>query len=241
MLAESTNTTWKPPAAHARGRENRRMAHVVSVNVGTPVTEQWAGRLGATAIRKRAVDGPVAVRTLGLDGDQVADTKHHGGVFQAVYAFAEEDLARWAARIGDPVQPGLFGENLTTAGLDVNEAVLGERWRIGTSVVSPVDVRIPCNVFKNWLGLNDLDNRAWVRRFTEEARPGPYLRVLEEGHLRAGDEIVVEHRPGHGVTVATMFRAMTTEPDLLPLLLDVPGLSEQVYARARTLRPGVNV
>jgi MOSC domain-containing protein YiiM len=217
------------------------MAHVVSVNVGTPVTEQWAGRLGATAIRKRAVDGPVAVRTLGLDGDQVADTRHHGGVFQAVYAFAEEDLARWAARLGGPVQPGLFGENLTTAGLDVNQAVLGERWRIGTSVLSPVDVRIPCNVFKNWLGLNDLDNRAWVRRFTEEGRPGPYLRVLEEGHLRAGDEIVVEHRPGHGVTVATMFRAMTTEPDLLPLLLDVPGLSEQVYARARALRRGVNV
>ena len=133
------------------------MAHVVSVNVGTPVTEQWAGRLGATAIRKRAVDGPVAVRTLGLDGDQVADTRHHGGVFQAVYAFAEEDLARWAARLGGPVQPGLFGENLTTAGLDVNQAVLGERWRIGTSVLSPVDVRIPCNVFKNWLGLNDLD------------------------------------------------------------------------------------
>ena len=70
------------------------MAHIVSVNVGTPVPADWAG-FGSTAIRKRAVDGPVAVRTLGLDGDQVADTRHHGGVFQAVYAFAEEDLARW--------------------------------------------------------------------------------------------------------------------------------------------------
>lgn len=217
------------------------MARVVSVNVGTPVVEEWAGRLGSTAIRKHAADGPVAVRTLGLEGDRVADTKHHGGVFQAVYAFAEEDLTRWAARFGRPVRPGLFGENLTTSGLDVNEAVLGERWRIGTSMLSPVDVRIPCNVFKNWLGLNDVDNRAWVRQFTEDGRPGPYLRVLEEGHLQAGDEIVVEDRPDHGVTVATMFRAMTTEPALLPLLLDVPGLSEQVYARARALRPGVQV
>ena len=162
------------------------MAHIVSVNVGTPVPADWAG-FGSTAIRKRAVDGPVAVRTLGLDGDQVADTRHHGGVFQAVYAFAEEDLARWAERLGSPVGPGLFGENLTTSGLDVNDAVLGERWRIGTAVVSPVDVRIPCNVFKNWVGLNHLDNQAWVKRFTEDARPGPYLRVLEEGHLQADD------------------------------------------------------
>ena len=216
------------------------MAHVVSVNVGTPVPADWAG-FGATAIRKRAVDGPVAVRTLGLDGDQVADTRHHGGVFQAVYAFAEEDLARWAERLGSPVGPGLFGENLTTSGLDVNDAVLGERWRIGTAVVSPVDVRIPCNVFKNWLGLNHLDNQAWVKRFTEDARPGPYLRVLEEGHLQVGDEIVVEDRPEHGVTVSTMFRAMTTEPDLLPLLIDVPGLAGHVYERVRRLRPGVQV
>ena len=216
------------------------MARVVSVNVGTPVAAEWAG-IGSTAIRKRAVDGPVAVRTLGLEGDQVADTRHHGGVFQAVYAFAEEDLARWAERIGGPVHPGMFGENLTTTGLDVNEAVLGERWRIGTSVMSPVDVRIPCNDFKSWLGLNDLDNRAWVRRFTEDARPGPYLRVLEEGHLQVGDEIVVDDRPGHGVTITTMFRAMTTEPDLLPLLLDVPGLSPHVYERVRRLRPGVQV
>jgi MOSC domain-containing protein YiiM len=216
------------------------VAHVVSVNVGTPVPVDWA-RFGSTAIRKRAVDGPVAVRRLGLAGDRVADTRYHGGVFQAVYAFAEEDLARWAERLGSPLGPGLFGENLTTAGLDVNEAVLGECWRIGTSVVSPVDVRIPCNVFKAWLGLNDLDNRAWVRRFTEDARPGPYLRVLQEGHLKVGDEIVVEDRPAHGVTVSTMFRAMTTEPDLLPLLVDVPGLARHVYERVRRLRPRAQV
>jgi MOSC domain-containing protein YiiM len=135
----------------------------------------------------------------------------------------------------------MFGENLTTAGIDVNEAVLGEHWRIGSVLLQPIEVRIPCSVFKGWLGLNDYDDAKWVKRFTAVGRPGPYLRVLEEGTLRAGDEIVVEHRPGHGVTVATMFRAMTTEPDLLPLLLDVPGLSEQVYARARALRRGVNV
>ncbi len=209
------------------------MARVVSVNVGTPVAVEWAGTIGRTSIRKHSVEGPVRVHELGLEGDQVADTKHHGGVFQAVYAYAQEDLEVWAGRNGGPLAPAMFGENLTTVGLDVNEAVLGERWRIGTALLSPIEVRIPCLVFKHWLGLHDLDDAGWVKRFTAEGRPGPYLRVLEEGVLQAGDEIVVEHRPEHGVTVSTMFRALTTEPSLLPRLIDVPGLPEAVYATVR--------
>jgi MOSC domain-containing protein YiiM len=75
------------------------------------------------------------------------------------------------------------------------------------------------------MGLSGFDDRAWVRRFTAHARPGPYLRVLEEGVLRAGDPVVVEHRPEHGVTVSTLFRALTTERSLLPLLLEVDALA----------------
>ena len=209
------------------------MASVVSVNVGTPVDEDWAGKLRRTAIRKSPVTGPVRVRELGLDGDQVADTEHHGGTYQAVYAFAQEDLGFWTEQLGETVPPGLFGENLTTAGIDVNEAVLGERWRIGTALLQVIEVRIPCNVFKNWLGVRGFDNTVWVKRFTAEGRPGPYLRVLEEGTLRAGDPITVEHRPEHGVTVSTMFRALTTDPALLPELLRVDGLPEKVYAHVR--------
>ncbi len=217
------------------------MAHVLSVNVGTPATAGWAGSKGRTSIRKHSVTGPVRVHELGLEGDQVADRVNHGGVFQAVYAFAKEDLDGWAARIGGPVGAGMFGENLTTVGIDVNDAVLGEHWRIGTALLSPVEVRIPCSVFTSWLGLHHLDNAVWAKRFTAEGRPGPYLRVLEEGTLRAGDEIVVEHRPEHAFTVSMMFRALTTEPDLLPGLLDVPGLPEPVYAVARKRTGGPQV
>jgi len=206
---------------------------VASVNVGTPVDASWAGSLRRTAIDKRPLPGPVRVHTLGLEGDQVADTKYHGGVHKAVYAFAQEDLDVWSERLGRRVPPGLFGENLTTVGLDVNEAVLGSHWRVGTALLQPVDVRIPCSVFKGWLGLNDYDDARWVRRFTAEGRPGPYLRVLEEGVLRAGDPIVVEHVPDHGVTVATMFRAFTTERWRLPELDRVAGLAEEVYADVR--------
>ena len=198
-------------------------AIIRSVNVGTPRPREWA-EIGRTAIEKHGVAGPVQVRTLGLAGDQVGDTVHHGGLDQAVYAFAREDLDHWVEQLGAPLADGMFGENLTTLGIDVNEAEIGERWRIGSAVFEVASVRIPCNDFKGWMGELGLDNAGWVKRFAAEGRPGPYLRVVEEGMLQAGDALVVEHRPGHGVTVSTMFRALTTDRTLLPELLQVDGL-----------------
>jgi MOSC domain-containing protein YiiM len=206
--------------------ENRRVAILVSVNVGTPRPADWAG-LGHTAIDKRPVAGRVAVRRLGIEGDQVGDVVHHGGRDQAVYAFAREDLDAWATDLGREIRDGQFGENLTTRGIDVNDAEVGERWRIGAVELEIASVRIPCNDFKNWMGLTGYDNRAWVKRFARAGRPGPYLRVLAEGEIGAGDELAVVHRPGHGVTVSTMFRALTTEGGLLPELLRVEGLTAE--------------
>ena len=201
-------------------------AQVVSVNVGQIRT--LAGeRPRRSAIDKRSVPGAVAVHSLGLVGDAQADHKNHGGVDQAVYAFAAEDMARWAQRLERPLQPGQFGENLTTRGLDVNEARIGERWRVGSVVLEVADVRIPCSVFQQWLG-----EPRWVRRFTEEGRPGAYLRVIEPGELRAGDEIaVVEHR-AHDVTVGMVFRALTSDRTLLPRLLEEPRLAAAARAVA---------
>jgi MOSC domain-containing protein YiiM len=204
---------------------------VISVNVGRPEPKAWSG-IGS-AIDKHQVTGEVTVERLGLVGDQVADTHYHGGVDQAVYAFAREDLDYWAEQLGAPIRDGQFGENLTTAGIDVNEAEVGERWRIGSALLEVASVRIPCNNFKSWLGDSGFDNAGWVKRFTAVGRPGPYLRVLEEGALSAGDEIVVEHRPGHGVTVTTMFRALTTDRSLLPSLLRVDGLVEEAQRTAQ--------
>lgn len=202
-----------------------------SVNVGRPRERAWAG-IGRTSIEKHPAAGPVAVRRLGMEGDQVSDTVHHGGVDQAVYAFSREDLDLWADRLGVPLRDGMFGENLTTAGIDVNEAVIGERWRIGSVLLEVASVRIPCNDFKGWLGESGIDNTGWVKRFAAEGRPGPYLRVLEEGTLRVGDQIVVDRRPGHGVTVSTMFRALTTDRTLLPELLRVDGLVQEARGHA---------
>ena len=207
------------------------MATLLSVNVGTVQDAPYAN-LGRSGMDKRPVVGRVTARALGLDGDAVGDTKHHGGVDQAVYVFAREDLDWWARELGHEIRNGMFAENLTTEGIDVNEAEVGERWRIGTAELEVASIRIPCNDFKNWMGLGGFDNRAWVKRFTRIGRPGPYLRVVTEGDVGAGDEIAVVHRPGHGVTVSTMFRALTTEAALLPELLKVENLVEEARVSA---------
>jgi MOSC domain-containing protein YiiM len=220
-------------------------AIIRSVNVGTPRPREWA-EIGRTAIEKHVVTGPVLVGALGLAGDQVGDTVHHGGIDQAVYAFAREDLDDWVERLGAPLADGMFGENLTTSGIDVNEAEVGEHWRIGSALFEVASVRTPCNDFKGWMGESGFDNAGWVKRFAAVGRPGPYLRVVEEGTLQAGDALAVEHRPGHGVTVSIMFRALTTDRSLLPELLRVDGLvaearraAEKYVASAEeAIRPG---
>jgi MOSC domain-containing protein YiiM len=214
-------------------------ARVRSVNVGQPRARAWAD-LGRTSIEKLPVDGPVAAYRLGLEGDQVSDTKHHGGVDKAVYAFAREDLDFWTEELGQPIRDGLFGENLTTEGIDVNEAVVGEQWRIGSAVLEIASVRIPCTDFKGWMAETGYDDTSWVKRFAAEARPGPYLRVVEEGLVAAGDALEVVHRPGHGVTVSTMFLALTTDRALLPRLLAVDGLTARARATAEKYVAGLD-
>ncbi|MDG9716896.1 MOSC domain-containing protein [Streptomyces sp. DH24] len=212
---------------------------LLSVNLGraraVPYTDQPDG---LTGIDKRPADGPVRVAApgpkgtgaSGLAGDAVCDTRHHGGDHQAVYAVAREDLDDWERELGRTLVNGSFGENLTTEGLDVSGALIGERWRVGPEVVLEVTSgRIPCRTFQGHLG-----EQRWVRRFTERGAPGAYLRVVEPGEIRAGDPVEVVHRPDHDVTVAVQFRAVTTERALLPRLLAAgPALHPESLAAAR--------
>ncbi|MFD1658984.1 MOSC domain-containing protein [Streptomyces caeni] len=196
---------------------------LLSLNLGRPRAVGYTDQPeGLTGIDKRPVDGPVRVAApgpkgtgaSGLAGDAVCDLRHHGGDDQAVYAFAREDLDDWERELGRRLPSGSFGENLTTEGLDVSGALIGERWRIGREVVLEVaSGRIPCRTFQEHLG-----ERGWVRRFTRRGAPGAYLRVIEPGEIRAGDPIEIVHRPEHDITVAVHFRASTTERHLLPSL-----------------------
>lgn len=195
-------------------------SRVLSVNVGRAVDTRWAGRLRRTAIDKRPAGARVTVRHLGLAGDEQADTANHGGPHQAVYAYAREDLDWWEPQLGYDLRDGAFGENLTLRGVDTTTAVIGEQWRIGTVVLEVADARIPCGVFRAWMG-----ERGWVKRFAGEARPGTYLSVAEEGELAAGDILSVLNRPEHGITVRDVFRAFYGDRDALERLrraLDMP-------------------
>jgi MOSC domain-containing protein YiiM len=180
------------------------------------------GRVGRSAIDKRPQPDRVAVRSLGLDGDHVCDTKHHGGVHQAVYAYAEEDARRWADELGRDLPAGWFGENLRISGLAVSDAVLGARWAIGDTLLEVSAPRVPCGTFQHWSG-----EAQWVKRFTLQSDTGTYLRVLTEGTIGAGDEVRVVHVPEHGVTVRDLFNG--TDPDLLAILLAAePTVSDDV-------------
>ncbi len=199
------------------------MARLDSVNLGHPRPNPHK-ESGWTGIGKQPTDGPVEVRApgprtsglgSGLVGDFIGDGKHHGGDGQAVYAFQREDLDEWERRLGRRLPNGFFGENLTTVGLEVNDARLGERWRVGSDVVLQVtNPRIPCATFRGWMG-----QKGWARIFTAAGRPGAYLSVITPGAIRAGDSIEVVRRPDHDVTISLAFRATTTERDLLPRLL----------------------
>lgn len=216
------------------------MSRLLSLNIGRLMAVGYSDR-GSTGIDKRPVDGPVAVADpgpqgvagSGLVGDDIIDRRFHGGDDQAVYAFAREDLDRWERVLGRELPSGVFGENFTTAGVEVNSAVIGERWRVGEVVLEVTSPRIPCRTFAGWM-----DEKGWVKRFTQDRRPGAFLRVVEPGSVRAGDGITVLSRPDHEVTVEFLFRAMTTESELLPRTLVAIDLINRSYAESIRKRLG---
>ena len=199
-------------------------AHVVSVNVGRPAPLLTGRRVVESAIGKAPVERPVAVRGVNLEGDDQADRSVHGGPDQAVYAYASEDIAFWSDVTGLDLGPGAFGENLTTIGIDVSGARIGERWRIGTVELRVTGPRIPCFKLEARIGV-----RGFQRQFLHAGRPGAYFAITQEGELQAGDEVELIHRPDHDVsprlTVETMWldRSRLAEvepavPDMLPKL-----------------------
>jgi MOSC domain-containing protein YiiM len=194
---------------------------LLSVNVGTVRQIELAGQARTTAIWKLPVSGRVAVRGVNLAGDDQADRRAHGGPDKAVYAYAREDYAWWERQLDRTLDPGMFGENLTTEGIDLTDALVGERWRVGSAVLQVTSPRVPC-----WkLGARMGDPR-FPARFAAAGRPGAYLAILEQGALGAGDRIQVIHRPGHGVTVGLVAASYHRDHRLAASILAAPELAE---------------
>jgi MOSC domain-containing protein YiiM len=194
---------------------------LISVNVGLPKEVDTGRRIVETAIWKAPVEGRVKVRHDNLEGDRQADLTVHGGPDKAVYAYAIEETRLWEEELGRELGAGAFGENLTTEGVDVSGAVLGERWRIGTTLLEVVQPRLPC--FKLGLKMGD---PTFLKRFALASRPGAYLKILAEGELGAGDPIEVDlgGRPAHGVSVRLVADAMLVDHSLIPRARQAPQL-----------------
>lgn len=188
-------------------------ALIRSVNVGASAPN--AGKPTPTGIDKQpvaaidvAAPGSAKGRS-GVAGDFIGDRRHHGGDNQAVYAVAREELDWWARELGRDLRDGCFGENLTTSGIDVDAAVLGEQWQVGSAVLQVTGPRIPCATFAT-----RMQQPHWVRRFAERGRSGAYLAVVRPGTIVPGDAIAVAAVPEHGIDVAMAFRAWMGDREL---------------------------
>lgn len=202
---------------------------VLSLNIGRGVPQPYTSA-AVTGIDKRSVEQvqvrePGEKRTglgSGMVGDTVGDQRHHGGTTQAVYAYAREDLDWWEQELGRPLANGIFGENLTTSGIDTATPLIGETWHFDQVVLRVEAPRIPCRTFAGHLG-----EGGWVKRFTAAERTGAYLSVHTPGVIRAGETITV-HKPAHQVSILQLFRASMGDRDEARAVLEADLLAPAV-------------
>ncbi len=199
------------------------MALLVSVNVGLPQDVEWQGRIVRTAIWKAPVVGRVRVRRLNIDGDGQGDLQGHGGEHRAVMVYQLASYRHWEAHLGRPLEHGAFGENLTVDGLADDEVCVGDRYRIGSTLLEVTQPRVTCYR----VGIR-LQNPQMPSLLVSHKRPGFYCRVIEEGTIGAGDMIVKE-TCGDGMTVAAIdaLLYLPAHPkDQLEQAIRIPALSE---------------
>lgn len=204
---------------------------VISVNVTAVIHEEpWAGDKGRSGIDKRSVSGPVRLADNSVGGDFVGDSKDHGGYDKAVYSYAREDAEWWENELGMSIASGRFGENLSTLGVDVSGAVIGELWHIGSAILEVAQPRTPCRVFAGFWERPNL-----IKEFTDAGRPGAYLRILQEGKVSTGDAIKIAYRPSHGISVGKMFTARGEDRFAIFEFLAKSDSSESVKQWASTM------
>ncbi len=196
------------------------LGSLLAVCVGQPAPVDHNGSPAETAIWKSPVTGPVTARGINLEGDDQSDRVNHGGYDKAVYAYANEDRLWWESEVGRPIEMGGFGENLTTTGVDVTNAVIGERWHVGSVVFEVSEPRIPC-----WKLNARMDDRRFIQQFNTAGRPGAYLRIIKEGVIEVGDSIEVTDVPDHGLTVGGIHGIYVARTGM-ERMLEVPMVSD---------------
>jgi MOSC domain-containing protein YiiM len=198
---------------------------VLSLNVGRPRLVSYKGVTVNTGIFKQPVSGRVPLRTLNLDGDRQADLTVHGGPYKAVYAYPSEHYASWRAELPEMDLPwGMFGENFTTEGLIEEGLHIGDRFHIGSAIVTVRQPRMPCYKLPIRFQRDDI-----LEKFLLSGRSGFYLSVEVEGDVGAGDSIELLSQEEESITIAEMNRLFVREKynrDLLRKAIATAALPE---------------
>lgn len=193
--------------------------NIISLNVGLPRIVDWNGEPVTTGIFKEPVQGPIMLRTLNLDGDGQADLTVHGGISKAVYAYPVEHYEFWRKTLPADYLPnmdlpyGMFGENLSTAGLFEDSVNVGDRFRIGQAQVIVTEPRLPCYKLGIKFGRSDI-----IKKFLQSRRTGFYFAVTKEGEVQAGDDIELISRDASNITISDITRLYAFERDDLATL-----------------------
>jgi len=174
---------------------------LISINIGKERKQQRKDYVETTGIYKLPVDGPVEIKSLGIEGDAICDKKNHGGPDQALYIYGGADYAWWEQKIGKELTPGTFGDNLTISDLESATFNVGDYIHIGEVTLQVTSPRIPCGTFATRMG-----DPQWVKKFRAAERPGLYVRVVKEGTTKAGDPVTVEKYAGETVSIVQMYR-----------------------------------
>ena len=174
---------------------------LLSINIGKAQQQQRKDYVETTGIYKMPMDGPIEIKSLGIEGDAVCDTKHHGGPDQALYIYGSADYAWWSQELDRELAPGTFGDNLTISELESAQFNVGDYLHIGEIILQVTSPRIPCGTFATRMG-----DPQWVKKFRAAERPGLYVRVVKEGIIKAGDEVMVEKYTGETVSILQMYR-----------------------------------
>jgi MOSC domain-containing protein YiiM len=174
---------------------------LISINVGKEQTQQRKNYIETTGIYKMPVNGPVEIKSLGIESDVICDKKNHGGPDQAVYVYGGADYAWWSEELGQELAPGTFGDNLTISGLESTRFNVGDYLHIGDATLQVTAPRIPCGTFAA-----RMKDPQWVKKFRAGERPGLYCRIIREGVVKTGDPVSVEKYTGETISILDMYR-----------------------------------
>lgn len=205
--------------------DNLDVMRVLSINVGAVKNLTTGAGRTMSAIEKRASAIGTRFDDTGVDGDEIADSRYHGGADQAVYVYSANDYDWWSAELNRDLKPGLFGENLTIEGLP-SDLTVGDRLVIGTTVLEVSGPRVPCHK----LGLV-MEDSEFPTIFRNAERPGAYCRVLSRGIVRPGDVLSLVTNPDGRMSVCEMFRLYYAKPSPIEQLRI--ALSTPLAARLR--------